>query len=157
MPETILWNFTPENTEKAGAVLRQGGLVAIPTETVYGLAANAFDGEAASRIYAAKGRPSDNPLIVHIASLDQLPALVTEVPEAAYRLAERFWPGACGLSRPAISYRKSSWSHIPAVKRMHISPVTAAIRSQESCMEGALERHPRIRESWQRIPKQRSF
>ena len=100
MPETILWNFTPENTEKAGAVLRQGGLVAIPTETVYGLAANAFDGEAASRIYAAKGRPSDNPLIVHIASLDQLPALVTEVPEAAYRLAERFWPGPLSIILP---------------------------------------------------------
>ena len=100
MPETKQLNFTPENTALAGQILREGGLVAIPTETVYGLAANAFNGEACARIFAAKGRPSDNPLIVHIASLDQWPALVAEVPEAAVRLAEAFWPGPLSIILP---------------------------------------------------------
>lgn len=79
--------------ERAGEILRQGGLVAIPTETVYGLAANALDGEAVKRIYAAKGRPSDNPLIVHVSGFSQIMPLVKEVPEEARLLAEAFWPG----------------------------------------------------------------
>ncbi len=78
---------------QAGAILRRGGLVAIPTETVYGLAANALDGAAVKRIYAAKGRPSDNPLIVHVSGFSQIAPLVKEVPDAARKLAEAFWPG----------------------------------------------------------------
>lgn len=77
----------------AAQYLREGRLVAFPTETVYGLGGNAFDATAAERIYAAKGRPSDNPLIVHIADVTALSELASEVPEAAYRLAENFWPG----------------------------------------------------------------
>lgn len=78
---------------RAAELLRQGGLVAIPTETVYGLAANALDAEASAKIFAAKGRPADNPLIVHISDLSMLAPLVTEVPEQAVRLAEKYWPG----------------------------------------------------------------
>ncbi|MBR5508545.1 MAG: threonylcarbamoyl-AMP synthase [Lachnospiraceae bacterium] len=79
--------------EKAGNILRGGGLVAFPTETVYGLGANGLDEEAARKIYEAKGRPSDNPLIIHIADLEDLDRIVEEVPEAARRLAAAYWPG----------------------------------------------------------------
>lgn len=82
-----------EALEEAGRILRAGGLVAFPTETVYGLGGNALDPEASRKIYAAKGRPSDNPLIVHIADKEALYPLVTEVPEAAERLASAYWPG----------------------------------------------------------------
>ena len=75
-----------EALEEAGRILRAGGLVAFPTETVYGLGGNALDPEASRKIYAAKGRPSDNPLIVHIAEKKDLYPLATEVPEAAERL-----------------------------------------------------------------------
>ena len=85
---------------RAAALLRGGELVAIPTETVYGLAANALDGDAVARIFLAKGRPQDNPLIVHIAGLDQWDPLVAGVPPAARRLAERFWPGPLTVILP---------------------------------------------------------
>lgn len=78
---------------QAAGIIRAGGLVAFPTETVYGLGANALDEAAAAKIYAAKGRPSDNPLIVHIARQEDLYALASEVSEGALRLAEKFWPG----------------------------------------------------------------
>ena len=94
MKHTILLKGDrPQDLKKAGELLRAGGLVAIPTETVYGLAANALDGAAVKAIYQAKGRPSDNPLIVHICDFGQLPPLVREVPEAAKQLAQAFWPG----------------------------------------------------------------
>lgn len=79
--------------ERVGEVLRGGGLAAIPTETVYGLAANALDADVVSKIYKAKGRPSDNPLIVHISSFDQWKPLVKEIPKNAQELANAFWPG----------------------------------------------------------------
>lgn len=79
--------------EKAGEILKQGGLVAFPTETVYGLGANALDEEAARKTYEAKGRPSDNPLIVHIADVEALDYIVLTVPEKAKRVMEQFWPG----------------------------------------------------------------
>ena len=82
---------------RAGEILKQGGLVAFPTETVYGLGANALDEKAAERTYAAKGRPSDNPLIVHIADADALEAIVKNVPEKAYAVIEKFWPGPLTL------------------------------------------------------------
>ena len=78
---------------RAGEILKQGGLVAFPTETVYGLGANALDEEAAMKTYAAKGRPSDNPLIVHIADVEALDKIVTHVPEKAKKVIDRFWPG----------------------------------------------------------------
>ncbi len=78
---------------EAGETVKEGGLVAFPTETVYGLGGDALNPLAAERIYRAKGRPSDNPLIVHISSLSSLEKLTAKVPVAAKKLAERFWPG----------------------------------------------------------------
>jgi len=78
---------------EAGEIMKRGGLVAFPTETVYGLGANALDETASAKIYAAKGRPSDNPLIIHIANMDDLEKIVTEIPEKAKLLADKFWPG----------------------------------------------------------------
>ena len=90
----------PEDIQTAGAILSSGGLVAIPTETVYGLAANALDPAAVEKIFAAKGRPHDNPLIVHICALEQWAPLVTQLPPAALRLAEVFWPGPLTIILP---------------------------------------------------------
>src|SRR5260370_41245462 len=78
--------------ERAAEVLRRGGLVAFPTETVYGLGANALDANAVARIFEAKGRPANNPLIVHVADAGEAQRVVAVWPEAAARLAERFWP-----------------------------------------------------------------
>ncbi len=85
--------FTKAQISTAAELLRKGSLVAFPTETVYGLGANALDETAAKRIYAAKGRPSDNPLIVHISKASDMEQLASEVPPEAYALAEAFWPG----------------------------------------------------------------
>jgi L-threonylcarbamoyladenylate synthase len=82
-----------EDIQKAGELIKAGELVAFPTETVYGLGADALNKDASRKIYTAKGRPSDNPLIVHIAEISALEKIVTEVPEEARRLAEAFWPG----------------------------------------------------------------
>lgn len=90
----------PEATRKAADILKNGGLVAIPTETVYGLAANALDTDAVSKIYLAKGRPSDNPLIVHISRFEELEGLVADIPESARLLADNFWPGPLTLVLP---------------------------------------------------------
>lgn len=86
-------NANRDGIVRAGNLLKNGEVVAIPTETVYGLAANAFDKDAVAKIFAAKGRPQDNPLIVHISKLENLSDIVSEIPESAYILAEKFWPG----------------------------------------------------------------
>ncbi len=86
-----------EELEEAARILREGGLVAFPTETVYGLGANALDEEAAKKIYAAKGRPSDNPLIAHISSPEELKPLAAEVPDMAKKLMDCYWPGPMTL------------------------------------------------------------
>ncbi len=78
---------------EAGRIIQAGGLVAFPTETVYGLGGDALNPASSRKIYEAKGRPSDNPLIVHIAHMEALPAIVQSVPEAAKKLAAAFWPG----------------------------------------------------------------
>ncbi len=85
---------------QAARCIQDGGLVAFPTETVYGLGANALNREAARKIYAAKGRPSDNPLIVHIGHVEELKSLVREVPEAGKKLMETYWPGPLTLIFP---------------------------------------------------------
>lgn len=82
-----------EEMKSAGRIIKRGGLVAFPTETVYGLGGDALSSDASRKIYAAKGRPSDNPLIVHIAEYDKLEAIVKEIPKNAKKLAEKFWPG----------------------------------------------------------------
>ena len=89
-----------EELREAARILRTGGLVAFPTETVYGLGANALDEKAAGKIYAAKGRPSDNPLIAHISSIEELKPLVREIPEVGRQLAKAFWPGPLTLIFP---------------------------------------------------------
>ena len=89
--------------ERAGRIIRDGGLVAFPTETVYGLGGDALNPEAAGKIYAAKGRPSDNPLIVHIAEPGQLAEIAAEIPESARKLTDAFWPGPLTLILPKKS------------------------------------------------------
>lgn len=93
-------NLDMDAIKRAGDILKAGGLVAFPTETVYGLGGNALNPQASMKIYAAKGRPSDNPLIVHIAELDQLEKITTEIPEGARILAEKYWPGPLTMILP---------------------------------------------------------
>ena len=85
--------FEQDELTEAGEIIKAGGLVAFPTETVYGLGGDGLNPESSKRIYAAKGRPSDNPLIIHIAELKDLYTITTEVSEKALKLAESFWPG----------------------------------------------------------------
>lgn len=96
-------NIKDEELAEAAAVLKSGGLVAFPTETVYGLGGNALDEDAARKIYAAKGRPSDNPLIAHISCAAELAPLVREIPEAGRKLMEAFWPGPLTMIFPKSS------------------------------------------------------
>lgn len=93
-------NLDMEAIRRGGEILKSGGLVAFPTETVYGLGGDALNPEASRKIYAAKGRPSDNPLIIHIAEMDKLEAIVAEVPEKARILAEKYWPGPLTMILP---------------------------------------------------------
>lgn len=93
-------NLDMEAIRRGGDILKQGGLVAFPTETVYGLGGDALNPQASMKIYAAKGRPSDNPLIVHIAEFDKLAPIVAEVPEKAKILAEKYWPGPLTMILP---------------------------------------------------------
>ncbi len=90
----------PVEIELAARLLRSGRLVAFPTETVYGLGANAFDAEAVARIYAVKGRPHTSPIIVHVDSIEMAQSLVAAWPDTAERLARRFWPGPLTLVLP---------------------------------------------------------
>ena len=95
---------TPDAIAEAAAVLRSGGLVAMPTETVYGLGARALDSEAVKRIYAAKQRPATSPLIAHVDSIEQARSLLLEWPTSAQRLAEAFWPGPLTLVLPKAAH-----------------------------------------------------
>lgn len=95
----MIWNSSPENIRRAADAIRRGGLVAMPTETVYGLAANALDEMAVASIFVAKGRPSDNPLIVHIADVADLERYACPN-DWAYALARRFWPGPLTMILP---------------------------------------------------------
>lgn len=86
-------NIEKEAVEEAGRIIKGGGLVAFPTETVYGLGGDALNKESSQKIYAAKGRPSDNPLIVHICKWEDLEQIVKKIPDSAKALADAFWPG----------------------------------------------------------------
>ena len=97
MPRAQSESGDPAEIERAGRLLRAGRLVAFPTETVYGLGANALDAAAVARIYAVKGRPATSPLIVHVASVEMAQSLVAKWPEAAEHLARKFWPGPLTL------------------------------------------------------------
>lgn len=100
MFETKMLGCDEASIEEAAALIRAGQVVGIPTETVYGLGANAFDEEAVRRIFKAKGRPSDNPLIVHVSDFDEIAPLVTEIPPLAKKCAEHFWAGPLTMIMP---------------------------------------------------------
>lgn len=98
--KTEIFVPTKENYEKCGRLIRAGELVAFPTETVYGLGANALNPEAVKKVYLAKGRPSDNPLIVHIASPDDIDKVARSVPDKARLVIEKFMPGSVTVVMP---------------------------------------------------------
>ncbi len=98
--ETKVLPVNDESIALAADLLQRGELVALPTETVYGIAADARNGEAVKKIFEAKGRPQDNPLIVHICGLEMLHGIVSEVPERAKKLAAAFWPGPLTMVMP---------------------------------------------------------
>lgn len=117
-----------ELLEQAGNIIKSGGLVAFPTETVYGLGGDALNPDSSRKIYAAKGRPSDNPLIVHIAKLEDLKPIVKEIPEAAVKLAEAFWPGPLTMifqKSDVVPYETTGGLDTVAV-RMPVHPVALA-------------------------------
>lgn len=134
---TQMLKTSKEDIEKAAQILREGGLVAIPTETVYGLAANALDGKAVSSIFAAKGRPSDNPLIVHISNVKDIEKynLVREFPESAKRLAEKFWPGPLTIILPkSHTVPREVTAELDSVAiRLPLHPVAREIISTAGC------------------------
>ena len=126
---------TDPGVETAARLLREGGTVAIPTETVYGLAANAFDEKAIRQVFEAKGRPQDNPLIVHISKLEELSPLVTEIPDAAYALAKAFWPGPLTLVLPKSDLLPDAVSAglDTVAVRMPSNPVARAVIERSGC------------------------
>ena len=100
--KTLILPQNGENTAAIAAkIIRDGGLVALPTETVYGLGANGMSEAAVDRIYEAKGRPKDNPMILHVTGMEQVEALCHDIPQCAYRWAEKFWPGPLTMILPA--------------------------------------------------------
>ncbi len=101
METKILPAASPDTPALAAEIIKAGSLVAIPTETVYGLGADGLNPEAVAKIFEAKGRPQDNPLILHIADAGDLEDLCHDIPEAAYALAEKFWPGPLTMVLPA--------------------------------------------------------
>ena len=115
--------------EKAGDILKNGGLVAFPTETVYGLGSDALNEMAAHKIYEAKGRPSDNPLIVHITNMKDLEKVAEVIPEAAYTVAEKYWPGPLTMifdKTDLVPYGTTGGLETVAV-RMPNEPVARAV------------------------------
>ena len=131
--------FGDEELQEACQVLRNDGLVAFPTETVYGLGGNALHKEAANHIYAAKGRPSDNPLIVHISEVKSLYELAADVPEAAKKLSEAFWPGPLTMIFPKsdiVPYGTTGGLDTVAI-RMPNHPVALALIDESGCMIAA--------------------
>ncbi len=120
---------TTDEIARAVAVLRAGGLVAFPTETVYGLGADASNPDAISKVFAAKGRPHDHPLIVHIADVGQLSAWARDIPPAALALAKKFWPGPLTLilkRAPAVNTRVTGGQDTIAL-RVPAHPVAQAL------------------------------
>lgn len=113
---------------KAGEIIRLGGLVAFPTETVYGLGADALNPEASGRIYAAKGRPSDNPLIIHICKLEDITKIVSDFPKSARRLAQEFWPGPLTMVLPKaeIVPKQTTGGLDTVAVRMPVDPTALA-------------------------------
>lgn len=125
--------------EQAGKLIAEGELVAFPTETVYGLGGNALDPDASRKIYAAKGRPSDNPLIVHIADFDDMKRVAREVPEQAKKLADAFWPGPLTMivwKSDAVPEATTGGMQTVAV-RMPNHPVALELIRRSGCLIAA--------------------
>lgn len=113
---TLLLGEDPASVSRAGGIIKRGGLVAFPTETVYGLGAASTNIKAIRRIFTAKGRPSDNPLIIHISDLKQLSQVVKSMPAGARILMEKFWPGPLSLVMPKAE-------NVPALVSANLSNV----------------------------------
>lgn len=135
---------TPENLKRAAQIIRMGGLVAFPTETVYGLGANALDAMAVARIFEAKERPSFDPLIVHISDGEMLQRVVQEVPALAERLMARFWPGPLTLVLPKSALiPEIVTAGLPTVAvRMPAHPVAQALIQQAGVPVAAPSANP---------------
>ena len=129
------FNTSDKDISAAAQILKNGGVVAIPTETVYGLAANALDTNAVKKIFAAKGRPQDNPLIVHISKFDEIYDLVTDVPDTAKLLADAFWPGPLTMVLPKSDIVPSviSAGLDTVAVRMPSHPIAREIIKQSGC------------------------
>ena len=121
-----------EEIAEAGRILKDGGLVAFPTETVYGLGGDALNPGSSRKIYAAKGRPSDNPLIVHIADMESLSVIARDIPDEAYLLARAFWPGPLTMilmKTDAVPYETTGGLDTVAVRMPSDSAALALIRA----------------------------
>ncbi|MCM1048405.1 MAG: L-threonylcarbamoyladenylate synthase [Clostridiales bacterium] len=121
-------NIEADVVKLAGDIIKDGGLVAFPTETVYGLGGDALNPDSSRKIYAAKGRPSDNPLIVHISRIEDLPKIVKTIPESASKLAQTFWPGPLTMifdKSDIVPYETTGGLETVAV-RMPSQPVAKA-------------------------------
>ncbi len=125
----------PEDTKVAADILKSGGLVAIPTETVYGLAANALDKKAVESIFKAKGRPCDNPLIVHISQIDEIYNIVKEFSPIAKKLAAAFWPGPLTmiLKKSDIIPQEVSGGLDSVAVRLPQHPIARRIIKESGC------------------------
>ncbi len=122
----------PEVIEEAGRILRGGGLVAFPTETVYGLGGDGLNPKSSGSIYRAKGRPSDNPLIVHIARMQDLSKVAAQIPKGAWKLAEKFWPGPLTMifpKTPIVPYETTGGLDSVAVRMPDHPAALALIRA----------------------------
>jgi len=121
--------------QKAAQIIKNGGLVALPTETVYGLGANGLDPEAVAKIFIAKGRPQDNPLILHLSKAEEMEKYCHSIPKAAYRLAEKFWPGPLTMVMPARdTVPKCTTAGLPTVAvRCPGSKITRDIIARSGC------------------------
>lgn len=142
--DTIIEKIDPGNIDadvmdRAGKLIAKGELVAFPTETVYGLGGDALDPDASRKIYAAKGRPSDNPLIVHIAEFDDMKQVAREVPEQARKLADAFWPGPLTMivwKSDAVPEATTGGMQTVAV-RMPNHPVALELIRRSGCLIAA--------------------
>ena len=127
--ETRFFGTTEEDIQQAAEIIKEGGLVAFPTETVYGLGADALNPEAVGKVYAAKGRPSDNPMIVHISSKNDLSHLAFEITDDIRKLMDAFWPGPLTMVVPAapVVPRVTTGGLDTVAVRMPSDPVAAAL------------------------------
>lgn len=128
-----------QKMEEAAQLIRSGELVAFPTETVYGLGADALNPQASKKIYAAKGRPSDNPLIVHIAKFEDLEEIAKEVPQEAKKLADAFWPGPLTMivyKNEKVPYETTGGMDTVAI-RMPDHPAALELIRQSGCLIAA--------------------